>query len=183
MTGPESTGKTTLAQRLAAELGVPWVPEGSRLYAERIGRPLTVDDVEPIAREHLTLAAAAEGQGSDTIVLDTDLVSTAVYGRYYYGFTSEWVESESRARQADLYLLCDVDVPWVPDGIRDRPAQRESIFDKFAAELRKRRAHFVVVRGDWDVRWEIALEAVRKLDPVKVGNGKGRRKPVTRKSI
>lgn len=160
VTGPECTGKTTLAQRLAAQLGVDWVPEAARLYAERIGRELTVDDVEPIAREHIALSDAA---GKGLVVLDTDLVSTAVYGRYYYGFTSPWVEAEATTRLADLYLLCDVDVPWVPDGIRDRPAQRESIFDKFAAELRARRAHTVVIRGPWDARWALANDAVTRL--------------------
>ncbi len=159
ITGPECTGKTTLAERLATELGVTWVPEAARLYAERIGRELTVDDVEPIAREHIAMAGAA-GPGA---VLDTDLVSTAVYGRYYYGFTSPWIETEANARLADLYLLCDVDVPWVPDGIRDRPAQRESIFGKFATDLRARRAHTVVIRGPWDVRWALALDAVGRL--------------------
>ena len=59
VTGPESTGKTTLARRLADRFHTEWVPEGSRVYAERIGRALTADDVIPIAREHILLADAA----------------------------------------------------------------------------------------------------------------------------
>ncbi len=88
VTGPESTGKTTLARRLGEQLSVEWVPEASRLYAERIGRDLSVIDVEPIAREHIALADAARaraiGVGASVLVLDTDLASTVVYGKHYY---------------------------------------------------------------------------------------------------
>lgn len=166
VTGPESTGKTTLAGQLALLLGTEWVPEASRTYAERVARDLSVADVEPIAREHIACVdAAAErvaaGKGT-ALVLDTDLLSTVVYARHYYGFDSPWLDGEERARRADLYLLCDVDVPWTPDGIRDRPANRDAMFALFRDALAERRAQIVVLRGDWDMRWTVARAAVQR---------------------
>jgi len=165
VTGPESTGKTTLARRLAESLGTEWVPEASRVYAERVARELTSADVEPIAREHIALADAAtervHAREGKVLVLDTDLLSTIVYARHYYGRSSEWLERQERARRADLYLLCDVDVPWIPDGIRDRPVNRDAMFALFRDALAECGARIAVVRGDWEARWEIALRAVR----------------------
>ena len=166
VTGPESTGKTTLTRQLAELTHAEWIPEASRLYAERVNRPLLAGDVSPIAREHLALAdPAAERARSRgaALVLDTDLVSTVVYARHYYAMVPPWIERAERARRADLYLLCDVDVPWVPDGVRDRPAEREAMFDLFRRALARRRANFIVVRGDWAARWALARDAVAYL--------------------
>jgi nicotinamide riboside kinase len=163
VTGPESTGKTTLAGGLANALGTVWVPEASRLYAERVARPLTADDVSPIARDHIALVergtATARARGARFLVLDTDLVSTLIYARHYYGAVPSSIEKAERARRADLYLLCDVDVPWVPDGVRDRAA----MFERFRRALALRRANVVVVRGDWDERWKRARAALATL--------------------
>jgi NadR type nicotinamide-nucleotide adenylyltransferase len=168
VTGPESTGKTTLARRLAESLGTECVPEASRLFAERAARELTSADVEPIAREHVTLVDAAAERvracGGTTLVLDTDLLSTVVYGRHYYDFSSAWLEAEERARQADLYLLCDVDVPWIADGIRDQPINREAMFSLFRDALAERAARTVVVRGDWNARWTTAFGATQLIE-------------------
>ena len=167
VTGPESTGKTTLARRLAEHFRAEWVPEGSRVYAERVGRELTADDVIPIAREHIRLADAAAAlarrAGRRLLVLDTDLLSTVVYARHYYGASPRSVERAERARRADLYLLCDVDVPWLPDGIRDRPENREEMLELFRDALVRRRARHIVVRGDWEERWALAARAVATL--------------------
>lgn len=164
VTGPESTGKTTLASRLAELLGTVWVVEASRVYAERVGRPLTASDVSPIAREHLALAdagaAAARAGDAPALVFDTDLLSTVIYARYYYGDVPAWIEGAERARRADLYLLCDVDVPWIADGVRDQPTEREAMFERFRVGLTERDARFVVVRGDWAARWMLASAAV-----------------------
>jgi NadR type nicotinamide-nucleotide adenylyltransferase len=164
VTGPESTGKTTLAARLAELANTEWVPEGSRIYAERKGAPLTAEDVAPIAREHIALADAASARvrarGAGVLVLDTDLVSTVVYSRYYYGQVAAWIERVERARRADLYLLCDVDVPWLPDGIRDRPTNRDEMFALFRDALVRRKAPYVVVRGSWEERWALARDAM-----------------------
>ena len=167
VTGPESTGKTTLARRLAESIGTEWVLEASRLYAERIGRPLLASDVSPIAHEHVTLAeegaARAHERGTSALVLDTDLLSTVIYARHYYDAVPAWIEDAERARRADLYLLCDVDVPWIPDGVRDRPVDRAAMFERFRRALARRRANAIVVRGDWDERWKQARAALATL--------------------
>ena len=93
-------------------------------------------------------------------MLDTDLLSTVIYSRHYYRMVPAWVERQERARRADLYLLCDIDVPWIPDGIRDRPANREEMFALFRDALVRRKAPFVLVRGDWDERWNVAGHAI-----------------------
>ena len=166
VTGPESTGKTTLARQLAELTRAEWIPEASRIYAERVDRELVASDVSPIAREHLALAdpaaerARSRGAG---LVLDTDLVSTMVYARHYYDAVPAWIRNAERARRADLYLLCDVDVPWVADGVRDRPTDREAMFDQFRRALARRRANVIVVRGEWDARWALARDAVASL--------------------
>lgn len=144
--GPECTGKTTLAEQLSRHLGVPWVPEFAREYAQRVARELTADDVEPIGRGEMALLDAAPSQG--LVILDTDLISTVVYARHYYGHCPEWIEREARSRKADLYLLTDIDLPWVPDSLRDSAAPRESLYEQFAQTLKDFDANVVPITGD-----------------------------------
>jgi nicotinamide riboside kinase len=166
VTGPECTGKTTLASALAAHFGAECVSEAARLYASRVSRPLLASDVVPIGHEHVDLADTATERarrgGGGLVVLDTDLVSTIVYARDYYGAAPRRVVRAERERRADLYLLCDVDVPWVADGVRDRPTGRDAMFQEFRRALARRRARVVVVRGPWAGRWDIAREAVSR---------------------
>ena len=163
VTGPESTGKTTLAARIAKRFDSEWVPEASRAYAERKGAPLTADDVTPIAREHVRVADERARGAKLLLSLDTDLLSTVIYSRHYYGRTPRWIEGAERVRRSHLYLLCDVDVPWLPDGVRDRPANRAEMFSTFEGALQRRRLPYVVVRGSWALRDRIADDAVDKL--------------------
>jgi HTH-type transcriptional regulator, transcriptional repressor of NAD biosynthesis genes len=164
MTGPESTGKTMLARQVAERLGTAWVPEAARCYAERVARPLTAADVEPIAREHIALADETEARvttrGGRVLVLDTDLLSTVIYARHYYGEVPRWIEEEEERRRADLYLLCDVDLPWEPDGVRDRPSDREAMFAEFERALAERRARSAMIRGEPRARLAVALSAI-----------------------
>ena len=175
--GPECTGKTTLAERLAEHFNAPWVPEFAREYAARVGRLLTVDDVEPIARGQIVLEDSWErGRpvrlGRKTagetpalpglVILDTDLISTVVYSRHYYGECPEWIEAEARARKASLYLLTDVDVSWAADDVRDSAAARAALHGQFAITLGNYGANFVAIRGDWEERFAAAVAAISK---------------------
>jgi nicotinamide riboside kinase len=166
--GPESTGKTWLAGELAARYGVPWSPEFAREYAEGRTTPLTFADVDAIARgqkagEDATLSQAAR-LGTPLVILDTDLVSTLVYSRHYYGDSPSWIEDEARARLGELYLLHHVDVPWVAEGLlREQPGRREELLELFRATLRGLGAFILDIRGSWGERRRLAIEAVDRL--------------------
>jgi NadR type nicotinamide-nucleotide adenylyltransferase len=165
LTGPESTGKSQLARRLAAELGAVCVPEYAREYAEGRGNRLTREDVEPIARGQMANEDRAAGEGTGSVVLDTDLISTVVYARHYYGACPSWIEEEARRRRADVYLLMDTDLEWKPDSARDSSGDaREDLFDAFRAALDEFGTEWMIVSGAWEERWARMLEAVRKDD-------------------
>lgn len=161
VTGSECTGKTTLARELAGWLGAPCSEEFARRYVDGKRTPLDAGDVEPIARGQAATEDEAIAAAGELVVLDTDLVSTVVYARHYYGECPAWVEQAARARLGDLYLLLHPDVPWVADGLqRDRPHQRDEIHDEFRQALESMGAHVVHVRGDWDARDAQARAAV-----------------------
>ena len=166
ITGSESTGKTTLARDLGAHFGAPWVSEFARDYADAqtiAGRMLDATDVEPIARGTIDRQDAALGSGAAIVFLDTDLVSTVVYARHYYGRCPPWIEAAARDRLGDLYLLCDIDVPWIPDGVRDVPHERAHMHTLFAEELRSLGAQVVLINGTWGARFQHASRAVASL--------------------
>jgi NadR type nicotinamide-nucleotide adenylyltransferase len=166
--GPECTGKTWLAGELARHYGVPWSPEHAREYVDRHGEALAYADVDPIGHGQQAGEDAAVEQaraaGAPLVVLDTDLVSTIVYGRHYYGGCPGWIEEEAPRRLGDLYLLHHVDVAWVADGRqREQPERRGELFERFRATLAGLRARVADVRGTWDERRRRAIEAVEGL--------------------
>ena len=169
VTGSESTGKTTLARDLASHFRTVWVPEYSRQHADEktaaTGAPLDAGDVEPIARGQI----ASEDRGLEAarglVIRDTDLVSTTIYARHYYGSCPAWIDEAARARRAGLYLLCDVDVPWVADAVRDSPDVREHLHARFVRALETLGAPFVTIRGSWGERLVMAIAAVSSVAP------------------
>lgn len=164
VTGSESTGKTTLAGELAAHYGTIWSPEFAREHLDLKGSPLDDSDVEPIARGQMAGEDEAALRASGLLILDTDLVSTVVYSRYYYGRCPEWIAEAARRRRAQLYLLLYPDVPWVPDGEqRDRPAAREELHRLFRYALEAFGARYVEIRGSWPER---RLRAIASIDAI-----------------
>ena len=162
LTGPECTGKSGLALRLADEAGVPCVPEFAREYAEACGNQLSAADVESIARGQM--ANEDRAPHGHLLVLDTDLISTVVYARYYYGGCPSWIEEEARRRRADLYLLMDTDVEWIADAARDTGGEaREDLFDAFRSALDEFETRWVIVSGSWEDRYAAARRAIESL--------------------
>jgi len=154
--GPECTGKTELAQRLAREYAVPWIPEYAREYAEAHGNELSAADVEPIARGEIANLDRAEGP---LVILDTDLLSTVVYARHYYGACPSWIEEEARKRRADLYVLMDTDIVWTPDAARDAGGDREDLFDAFRRALDEFETRWEIVSGVGEERWNALVRS------------------------
>jgi NadR type nicotinamide-nucleotide adenylyltransferase len=161
--GAESTGKTTLAEKLAARFGTVWVPEFARTYLDRKGPPVELADIEPIARGQIAdedrLARAADR----VLFCDTELETTVIYSEQYFGVCPDWIRAEARRRRYDLYLLLAIDVPWVPDPWRDFGHAREALNARFRAALVGKAAPVVEIRGAWDERLEAATAAVARL--------------------
>ena len=161
VTGSECTGKTTLAEALAHRLETIWIPEYVRLWVEEQGRAPTADDVSAIARGQIALEDSLSAQARGSIVLDCDLLSTLVYSRHYFGDCPAWIEEALLERRPDLYLLCDIDVPWVPDGDqRDRGDRREEMHELFRQALVHYRLDYVDIRGTHEERLRSALTAI-----------------------
>ena len=147
VTGSESTGKTTLAGSIAEHYGIAWIPEFARDYAENRSAPLTAEDVGPIATGQIAREDTAFQNASGMVILDTDVVSTAVYAEHYYGHVPGWIEQAAQERLADLYLLCDTDMPWVADQVRDAQHHRRQIHDLFVQRLARLAATVRFVGG------------------------------------
>jgi NadR type nicotinamide-nucleotide adenylyltransferase len=166
--GPECTGKTWLAGELAKRYGVPWSPEYAREYVENRKEPVLYNDVDAIGRGQKAHEDAVMAQavrlGLSLVVLDTDLVSTMIYSRHYYGDCPEWIEREAGERLGDLYLLLHIDVPWTADGHqREQPERREELFELFHSTLSGLGAAMADVRGSWETRKQTAIETVGRL--------------------
>jgi NadR type nicotinamide-nucleotide adenylyltransferase len=155
--GAESTGKTELAKELARRFDAPWVPEYSREYAERVNRELSYTDVMPIARGQIELEARFASAARRLLILDTDLLSTVVYSRHHFGACPAIVEGLARQRRADLYLLLDVDVPYVADPVRD---SGHGLHEEFCRVLEEFKAPHRTIDGSWELRFERAVEAI-----------------------
>ena len=170
--GPESTGKSTLAERLAARFAAPWSPEYVREYWDSHGGAVGPGDLEAIARGQIAgedaAAALAERQRAGVVFHDTDLLTCTLWDDLLFpGACPPWTraEAERRAGAASLYLFCDTDLPWVADPQRCFPdpegrAMCRALWLRTLAELR---LPWAPVCGGWPEREARAVAAVEAL--------------------
>ncbi|MEP6491048.1 MAG: ATP-binding protein [bacterium] len=163
LTGSESTGKTTLAGELARTYGAELVPEFVRDYAERKGAALDFNDHGPIAHGQIALEDAHMARATELVVQDTDLLSTVVYCNHYFGGCPPWIEEAAFARRPDLYLLCETDVEWIADGVRDRGHMRDEMQQLFCDAVKTSGVACVEIRGAPAERLERACAAIDTL--------------------
>lgn len=165
--GPESTGKSTLAQQLANYYKTVFVPEYSRVYAEMqllCNKPLTKYDVVEIAKGQLKLETELLPIANKILFCDTDLLETKVYSEMYYdGYCPPQLEDFAHQENCDLYLLTNIDLPWVADPIRDKPQQREEQFNIFEGALKKYNKPYVIIGGNEENRFHNAIRYVDEL--------------------
>jgi NadR type nicotinamide-nucleotide adenylyltransferase len=163
VSGSECTGKTVLTRALAANFDVPFSTESARDYVNELGRAVQFSDVEPIARRQIEIEDALLGNSSRMYIFDTDLFSTLIYSRLYFGRCPGWIEPLCRARRADLYLLCGIDLPWVKDDFQrgqDTPTERQHAHSLFSNVLNKNGCSIRAVSGLNDNRLQCAISAI-----------------------
>ena len=165
VTGSESTGKTSLAKQLADHFDCPYSLEAARLYVEDHDCALTIDDLDPIATRQLQLEETAIRKAHHLVIHDTDLLSTLIYAQHYYGVSPEWITSTVMERAGDLYLLCDIDLPWTPDGLqRDSGSteQRRHMHQQFIDLLENSGQRWNLIQGSGKGRFERAFSVIEK---------------------
>ncbi len=160
LTGSECTGKSTLAEALARHYGVEAVPEFVRAFAEQKGGTILFSDHGPIARGQMALEDEYCTRAAGLLIQDTDLLSTVVYCRHYFGRSPAWIEEEAQTRRPDLYLVCEPDIPWIADGVRDRGHAREEMQVLFRDAVAGSGVANVTIRGSRDERLQAATAAI-----------------------
>jgi HTH-type transcriptional repressor of NAD biosynthesis genes len=168
--GAESTGKTTLARRLATHYHTICVGEYGRDYTEQnvgpeklFGYQWKTPEFVHIAEEQLRREDEAAKRANRLLICDTDALATAIWHERYLGTRSPEVEAIAAARNYDLYLVTDCDVPFVQDGLRDGEHLRKWMTSRFISELTAHHRHWTLLSGSWDDRYDKARAEIDKL--------------------
>ncbi len=160
-TGPESSGKTTLAQHLSKELNYPWVSEYARNFLTHLNRSYTEADLLDIARGQIAAEDAALAQSPQLLLCDTDLLTIKIWSEVKYGHCHPWIEQQVRERPYQHYLLCAPDLPWEPDPLREHPQDRRTLFVRYVSTLCQLKKPFTVVAGKADQRRATAHAVIK----------------------
>lgn len=175
--GPESTGKSTLCQGLAARYQTDWVPEYAREYLLKHGMNYTYPDLLTIARGQLALeearAAALCGRPEEStgekrapvLFVDTNMYVMKVWGEFVFGKCDPWILDQIETRSYDGYLLCRTDLPWVKDDLREYPdlASREKLYHIYRDCMINQSVPWVEIAGQEEERLAAAITAVEKM--------------------
>ena len=164
ITGPESTGKTQLAQELAQGLNATWVPEYARAYVENLGRPYTYNDVIQIASYQIAQEQEFDAMSTKGILIfDTWLIITKVWLDLVYGKCPDWICDHIRTSKIDLFLVCDTDLPWIADPVRENGGEkRNELFRLYCNEISTFGFKYEIVSGFGDFRTNHAMISLSK---------------------
>jgi len=163
--GPESTGKSTLCSQLAQHFNTKWVPEYAREYLEKNGTNYTYDDLLIIARGQIDLEESLSSQltiPNSRLFIDTDMYVMKVWCEYVFNKCHNWILNRIAERKYDGYLLCNVDLPWVKDNLREYPdlETRNKLYHFYRDILINQNTPWVEINGSYRERFESALKFV-----------------------
>ena len=179
--GPESTGKSTLCEFLAQHYHSDWVAEYAREYLLTNGKAYTFENLLSIARgqidledKHISSATVSispqsAGEFQDAVsrplFIDTDLYVMKVWCEFVFGRCHQWIIDQIAIRNYDLYLLCNTDLPWVRDELREYPdlETREKLFRIYKDILVNQNTPWVEIWGEAGQRAKTAMSAVDEL--------------------
>jgi NadR type nicotinamide-nucleotide adenylyltransferase len=166
LAGPESSGKSWLAEHLQQRFGGELVGEYVRLFIEQEQRDTTYADIPVIARGQLKQEDEARSRSPELLILDTHLLSNILWSQTLFGDCPPWIEKALLTRRYDLHLLLSPEgVEWVSDGQRCQPllSERQAFFDASREWFERHGQRYEVIEGNWSYRMERAVEAVNVL--------------------
>jgi len=164
--GPESTGKSTLAAQLADYYKTVWCPEFAREYLREKGTDYTYDDLLNIATGQITLEDSMLQQATNGhYIIDTDMYVMKVWCEVAFNNCHNWILKQIASRRYSLHLLCDVDLPWVPDGLREYPdlQTRQRLFKMYKDILVNDGTRWAIISGTREQRLQTAISIINTL--------------------
>ncbi len=163
LTGAESSGKSTLTKALAEYFSLPFVNELARNYVENLNRNYEQSDVLKIAELQIEEERKILKQGYKAVFFDTDLIITKIWLLEVYGFCPNWINEEIKNHSNTVHLLCYYDLPWLADGVRENPNNRDYLFNKYQEEIIKFGFPYKIIKGNFEERFETAKNFVQDL--------------------
>jgi NadR type nicotinamide-nucleotide adenylyltransferase len=161
LTGPECTGKSTLAVQLAQHYTTICIPEYAREYVGSLSRPYDYDDVVHIAETQVKQLEEYSNHANRILFLDTYLIITKVWFDLVFKRRPEWIDKELSEHSVDFYLLCDTDIPWEADPVRENGGdRREYLLELYKKELLDFACEYGIVQGSGDERLKNAIRLV-----------------------
>lgn len=172
--GPESTGKSSLCEGLAAHYGTVWVREYAREYLQQNGTEYKFEDLYHIAQGQLKAEDTALHELADAfrhskksvpLFSDTDLHVIKIWSEFVFNKCDNRILTEISKRKYDLYLLCNTDLPWVKDELREYPdiETREKLFLYYKEEMAAQKTPWVIISGLNQERLQSAIRAVNSV--------------------
>jgi NadR type nicotinamide-nucleotide adenylyltransferase len=175
--GPESTGKSTLCEQLAQHYETTWCPEFAREYLLSNGTNYEFDDLLTIARGQLALEdeyttqletnslPMLEAGGHLPLFIDTDMYVMKVWCEFVFNKCHRFILDEILTRQYDLYLLCNIDLPWVADELREYPDlhTRKKLYSIYKDIMINQPVPWVDISGGHEERLSKAIRAVNEI--------------------
>jgi NadR type nicotinamide-nucleotide adenylyltransferase len=167
--GPESTGKSTLCEQLAVHYKTNWCPEYAREYLLKHGTDYKYEDLLTIAKGQVFLEekyiAMTEGAGGRFLFMDTDMYVMKVWCEFVFGECHPYILEQLAARTYDLYLLCNTDLPWVKDELREYPdpETRKQLYHIYRNLMNNQPVPWAGISGNYQERLEKAIAAVDQL--------------------
>ena len=169
--GPESTGKSTLCQQLAEHYNTAWVPEYAREYLLKHGMNYSYDDLLTIAKGQVALENENEKQvppspagKEELLFIDTNMYVMQVWCEFVFERCHSWILEQIVERPYHLYLLCNIDLPWVKDELREYPniESRNKLYHIYRQILISQNVPWIEISGGYEQRFRLATEAINK---------------------
>ena len=159
--GPESTGKSTLAEKMALKYNTEFVPEVARELIT--SNDISVNDIIKIGKAQTQRVIAKTAVANKILFCDTDLITTQIYSQHYLQTIPKILFELEAQISYDLYFLLDIDVAWVADDLRDMGHRRAEMYTIFKKELDKRNIKYLEVKGKYEDRELLIRKAIDNL--------------------
>lgn len=161
ITGPESTGKTTISSQLTKYFHGSFIPEYAREYILSLNRDYRYEDLEHIATIQMESFIQANSEYPKILFFDTWLIITKVWFQEVFGRCPNWLLQAIRDYKMDFYLICAPDIEWIKDEVRENGGQRRiELYNKYMEELIELNIPFKIIKGKDLQRFNNALDAV-----------------------